>query len=77
MNRVIVFFTLFLTVVCQAFAQGEQSFTLTGTVFDEFNEPVPGANVYVKDKPGVGVTTDIDGKYHLKVSIYDIIVVSF
>ncbi|MBE5695189.1 MAG: TonB-dependent receptor [Bacteroides sp.] len=77
MNRVIVFFALFLTVVCQAFAQGEQSFTLTGTVFDEFNEPVPGANVYVKDKPGVGVTTDIDGKYHLKVSIYDIIVVSF
>ncbi len=77
MNRVIVFLLCFLTIACQAFAQGEQSFTLTGTVFDEFNEPVPGANVYVKDKPGVGVTTDIDGKYHLKVSIYDIIVVSF
>lgn len=77
MNRVIVFLLGFLTIACQAFAQGEQSFTLTGTVFDEFNEPVPGANVYVKNKPGVGVTTDIDGKYHLKVSIYDIIVVSF
>ena len=77
MNRVIVFLLCFLTIACQAFAQGEQSFTLTGTVFDEFNEPVPGANVYVKNKPGVGVTTDIDGKYHLKVSIYDIIVVSF
>ena len=50
---------------------------LTGTVFDEFNEPVPGANVYVKDKPGVGITTNIDGKFRLKVNIYDIVVVSF
>ena len=77
MNRIIVIFTLFLTFVFQISAQEEQSFTLTGTVFDEFNEPVPGANVYIKDKPGVGVTTDIDGKYQLKVNTYDIIVVSF
>lgn len=30
MNRVIVFLLCFLTIACQAFAQGEQSFTLTG-----------------------------------------------
>lgn len=40
-------------------------------------KPVPGANVYVKDKPGVGITTNIDGKFRLKVNIYDIVVVSF
>lgn len=77
MNRIFVIFALLLAFVAQVHAQKEQSFMLTGTVFDEFNEPVPGANVYVKDKPGVGITTNIDGKFRLKVNIYDIVVVSF
>ena len=75
MNRIFVIFALLLAFVAQVHAQKEQSFMLTGTVFDEFNEPVPGANVYVKDKPGVGITTNIDGKFRLKVNIYDIVVV--
>lgn len=58
MNRIFVIFALLLAFVAQVHAQKEQSFMLTGTVFDEFNEPVPGANVYVKDKPGVGITTN-------------------
>lgn len=49
MNRIFVIFALLLAFVAQVHAQKEQSFMLTGTVFDEFNEPVPGANVYVKD----------------------------
>lgn len=77
MNRIFVIFALLLAFVAQVHAQKEHSFMLTGTVFDEFNEPVPGANVYVKDKPGVGITTNIDGKFRLKVNIYDIVVVSF
>ena len=47
MNRIFVIFALLLAFVAQVHAQKEQSFMLTGTVFDEFNEPVPGANVYV------------------------------
>ena len=65
MNRIFVIFALLLAFVAQVHAQKEHSFMLTGTVFDEFNEPVPGANVYVKDKPGVGITTNIDGKFRL------------
>lgn len=77
MNRIFIIFALLLSFTVQLHAQKEQSFTLTGTVFDEFNEPVPGANVYIKDKSGVGVVTSVDGKFRLKVGIYDILVVSF
>ena len=42
MNRIFVIFALLLAFVAQVHAQKEQSFMLTGTVFDEFNEPVPG-----------------------------------
>lgn len=41
MNRIFVIFALLLAFVAQVHAQKEQSFMLTGTVFDEFNEPVP------------------------------------
>ena len=77
MNRIFIIFALLLSFTVQLHAQKEQSFTLTGTVFDEFNEPVPGANVYIKDKSGVGVVTSVDGKFRLKVGIYDVLVVSF
>lgn len=77
MNRIFLIFALILSFSVQLHAQKEQSFTLTGTVFDEFNEPVPGANVYIKDKPGVGVTTGVDGKFRLNVNMYDVVVVSF
>ena len=69
MNRIFVIFALLLAFVAQVHAQKEQSFMLTGTVFDEFNEPVPGANVYVKDNSIAGndnigrLRTDIADRY--------------
>ena len=36
MNRIFVIFALLLAFVAQVHAQKEQSFMLTGTVFDEF-----------------------------------------
>ena len=78
MNRILTLFVLFVAFLSlQIHAQEGEGFTLTGTVFDEFNEPLPGASVYVKDKPGVGVTTNVDGVFHLNVNMYDIVVVSF
>ena len=77
MNRILIFFVLFLSLTVSLCAQEEQNFILSGTVYDELNEPVPGANVYIKDKPGVGVTTDLNGNFKLRVSQYDVLVVSF
>ena len=78
MNRIFVIFALLLAFVAQVHAQKEQSFMLTGTVFDEFNEPVPGANVYVKDNSIAGndnidrLRTDIAGRYEISVEQIDI-----
>ena len=38
---------------------------VTGTIVDDFGEPVIGANVLVKDQPGIGTTTDMRGKFSL------------
>jgi len=40
--------------------------TISGTISDENNEPVIGANIIV-DGTTIGTTTDIDGKFTLKV----------
>lgn len=50
---------------------------VTGLVVDETGSGVPGASVTVKGKPGVGVVTDIDGKFTLNVPQGSVLVVSF
>lgn len=55
----------------------QQSLEITGTVTDSTGETVIGANVTVKDVPGLGVITDIDGHYAIKVSEYQTLVFSF
>ncbi|MBP1539189.1 MAG: TonB-dependent receptor [Prevotella sp.] len=72
-------FSLFIILAMHSvviFAQNEEV-TLRGTVIDENSEPVIGASVYVKDRPGVGSTTNIDGEFTLKVNRYDVVVVSY
>ena len=60
-----------------ALAQGGASFTISGQVFDDMDAPVPGANVYIKNSPGVGTITDADGKFTIEASKNDVLVVSF
>ena len=46
--------------------QQSQPITIvTGTIVDDFGEPVIGANVLVKDQAGIGTTTDMNGKFSL------------
>ena len=52
---------LFIVVVLKSFGQ----YGITGNLIDgDFNEPLPFANVLVKET-GDGVTSDFDGKYNL------------
>lgn len=53
-----------------------QTKTVTGTVVDDFGEPVIGANVLVKGTSN-GTVTDIDGKFSLNVDENATIEVSF
>lgn len=54
-------------MIPNSFAQQENTITVSGTVTDENKEPMIGVNIYVKNEPGFGVNTNLDGKYSIKV----------
>lgn len=53
-----------------------QDINVSGTVIDDFGEPVLGANVVVKGTT-IGATTDLDGNYSLKAPKGSTLIVSF
>lgn len=50
---------------------------ITGLVQDANNEPLIGVNVSIKDMPGLGTITDINGKFKIKMEPYHWLVFSF
>ena len=75
MKKYIATLLLLLGVAFSTFAQ--QEVTITGVVSDDTGEPLPGANISVKNATGLGTITDIDGKYSIKVQQYQTLVFSF
>lgn len=71
MNYKLFFLLILLMPVLSIFAQER---TLSGTVYDEFGEPLIGVNVVYA--PGQGVVTDINGEYIIKLPSgdYDLVV---
>lgn len=59
------------------FAQQKETLTIAGTVMDDTGEPLPGASVYIKDKPSAGTVSDVEGKFRIKVEYGDHLVFSF
>ena len=55
----------------------EKQLTISGHVFDESNESLPGVSVYLKDRAGVGTSTDINGAFKLSAQKGDMIIFSF
>ena len=49
--------------------------TLTGVVRDEFEEPMIGVTIIIKDNPNIGTTTDYDGRFTLDVPDMDQVLV--
>ncbi|MDY7396042.1 TonB-dependent receptor [Aureibaculum sp. 2210JD6-5] len=68
-----VFLVLFL---CFSYTTQAQDITITGTVLDETNSPLPGASILVKGTSN-GVTTDFDGKYSIVANPKATLVFSF
>ncbi|MGC4040265.1 MAG: TonB-dependent receptor plug domain-containing protein [Flavobacterium sp.] len=67
-------FTLLLALSMQfSFAQEK---TVTGVVSDKTG-PIPGANVVVKGSTSRSAQTDFDGKYSIKASQGEVLVISF
>lgn len=71
--------TIWLFLLCctlGAFAQ-DDVITVTGNVKDELGEPLIGANITIKNEPGMGTITDVDGNFRMKVESYKVLVFSF
>ncbi|WP_155517036.1 TonB-dependent receptor plug domain-containing protein, partial [Bacteroides thetaiotaomicron] len=70
---------ILLCSVLQAFPQtSSKEITVTGVVLDNItNEPLIGVNVSVKNVPGLGSITDINGRYVIKVEPYSRLIFSY
>jgi TonB-dependent starch-binding outer membrane protein SusC len=68
LRKIEIFFILiiiFKLQVMSVFAQ--TSSIVSGKVLDENNEGMPGVSIQLKDTPGVGTVTDIDGNYQIRL----------
>ncbi|AOW20698.1 SusC/RagA family TonB-linked outer membrane protein [Urechidicola croceus] len=73
MNSRILFFVFF----CATLISYGQNYTVTGTVIDGDNSPMPGVNVLLKNS-NRGVSTDFDGNFSIEnVPINSILVFSY
>ncbi len=67
-KRIEKFFSIcFLLLLFSSQIIAQQKRTVEGTVVDEKGEPLIGASVLVKGKPGMGAITDFDGHFVLEV----------
>ena len=73
MKRVFLILTL-LTAVIGTHAQDIQ---LTGTVVDEQKVPLVGVTVAIKDQPGIGAITNIDGVFTMKTPAHATLIFSY
>ena len=76
MKKIFLLFWLVIGCMSTSYAQ-EQQIEVTGVVTDNNKEPLIGANITVKNMPGFGVMTDINGRYKIKVSDYATLVYSY
>lgn len=60
----------------QAQKNKQEMVTVKGVVEDALG-PIIGASVSVKNQPGVGAISDIDGNFSIKVGPYDVLQISF
>ncbi len=73
MKRTLPTFLLFSLLSSFAFGQ---TYVVTGTVYDQSRQPLPGVNILLKGT-SKGTISDIDGKYSLEVSSDGVLVFSF
>lgn len=74
----ILFIAICLLTGCvwEGYAQN-QSIEVSGNVKDETGMPLIGVNISVKNTSGLGVITDIDGNYKIKVAPYSTLIYSY
>lgn len=77
LKKYILFILFILGTTCVSTAQTKnESLTVKGTVSDDMG-PIVGASIVAKNQPGLGVVTNMEGKFSIKVSAYDVLQVTF
>lgn len=76
-RNIIVVLLSIISVHCSFAQDVNQQLAVTGIVKDKTGEILIGASVTIKNQPGLGATTDLNGKFTLKASAYDILVFSY
>ena len=56
---------------------GQENLQISGIVIDETDQPINGATVFLRDKIGVGTSTDKDGKFTIKFSRGDMVIFKY
>lgn len=77
MKNLILMTILFVLGCAVEMRAQEQTITVTGLVTGPNDEPLIGVNISVKDSPGLGVITNLDGKYTVKIAPYKTLVFSY
>ena len=75
MKNYLILFLLLLIFPVMVLAQ--ETVVVTGKVVDNTGEPLPGVNIIVKNIPGMGTITDVDGKYSIKLEPYNRLIFSY
>lgn len=68
---------LYISICVMSTVAQNKTIDVSGTIVDEDGLPLIGTTVVVKNKPGLGVASDIDGKYKIKVETFQYLVFSF
>jgi TonB-linked SusC/RagA family outer membrane protein len=75
MIRKILFPVIFVLFIAMP-ATAQQQFTIEGIVYDETDEPLPGASVFILNSTR-GTSTDLDGKFSIKAPFGATLAVSY
>ena len=76
MKKLLFIGILLMGLSLQGWTQ-EKTITVTGIVTDTEKEPLIGVNISVQNMPGLGVITDINGRYRISVPAYNRLVFSY
>ena len=68
---------LTMLIMCSFTASAQWGGVVSGFVYDEAGEPLPGVSVVVKGKSTAAVSTDIDGMYKINVPADGTLVFSY
>lgn len=71
-----IYFICLVLLLCCNKIFGQRIFNIKGTIFTQTDSIINGVNVFIKDKPGIGIKVENNGKFDIKVTKGDVIVFS-